>query len=197
MISPAVVIARLKFLHRSSSVQRDLRVVPDQDSNPWQTYSSPAHCTNSLSYAAPWLSTPHPDWSMPHPTELRLTLSELRRSLLSCAAPCCNAAPYWVTPHYYCELSHTLLSYAAPLLIYTAHYWVTQYSVRYRYLVFLLLCGVTVCPIYAPACNPLSPPQKEGVSALFLPGGGGWRFPLCMMNKPLLKYWSNELHIGL
>ncbi len=39
-----------------------------------------------MSYAAPYWTSPHPNWALPHPAELRRTLLNY-------------AAPYSATPH--------------------------------------------------------------------------------------------------
>jgi hypothetical protein len=59
---------RWRFLHRSSSVQKDLHRVSGRDSNLGLPYSSPTHYP--LSYAAPSFSAPQPCLAPPYPSLL-------------------------------------------------------------------------------------------------------------------------------
>ncbi len=155
---------------------------------------------------------------MPHPTELRLTLSEQRRSLLSCAAPCwqCGtllsyAASLLRAKPYPAELRRILTDLRRTLLSYTI-----PYSVRYRSLVFLLLCEGDGLSYLCPSLHPPPPAKGRGICSIFAGGAGRgdcgvflftWWTNLCWNTEALnytleckfkyngLPFWINLLSI--
>ncbi len=117
---------------------------------------------------------------------IRGKLTAARRiNRLSYAAPwLIYAAPYWATLHPY-WLHRTLLSY-------TIHCTVL-YSVRYRYLVFLVLCEGDGLSYLCPSLHPPPPAKGRGLCSIFAGGGGGGGGGGCGVF--LFAWWRNPCWI--